>query len=356
MIVRRYPKSENKSLRPSSAADELMLEYTKEQRLDLSSSLMINDRFGYLACTLNEFSPVSLINYKSQEKALRLNLIANELPLKEGNFIYPFSDIEKKISTVLIKAPKSLDLFKLQLVKINASISDDGVVVCGFMTRHFSKQMVEIANEFFEEVEQSQAKKKARLLILKKKKTVNEVNLINEVKLDKKVTLKQYFGVFSANNVDYATQFLLENLKINDGIETVLDLASGNGVIAHAIKRQNKTAELHLVDDSFLAVESGKLNLIGDNIYHHFSDGLENFLPKFFDLVVCNPPFHFEHETNIEVSLQLFKEVKKALKPTGHFQVVANQHLNYKTHLSKFFTTVNITAENDKFIIYDCVK
>jgi 23S rRNA (guanine1835-N2)-methyltransferase len=353
--IRRYPKSENRSLRAFSAADELILDYIETSSMSLRAPVLLNDRFGYLACVFDQTSPISIVNYKSQEKALRQNMMANGLAIIEQNIILPFDKIEHEVETAIVKIPKSLDLFNLQLAKLSESLADNGTVICAFMTRHFSKQIVEIASEYFEEVEQTQAKKKARLIILKKKKTAEKKDLINKVKLSRK-TFKQYYGVFSANNVDYATQFFLENLKVDPSVECALDLASGNGIIAYTIRKQNAKAEIHLVDDSFLAVESSKLNLNDKDTHHHFSNGLENFSPEFFDLIVSNPPYHFEQETNIEVALDLFKQVTKQLKTGGHFQLVSAVSLNFKTHLSKLFSKVEILAENDKFVIYDCEK
>ena len=271
------------------------------------------------------------------------------------NIISPFDKIEHEIETAIVKVPKSLDLFKLQLAKLSELLADNGTVICAFMTRHFSKQIIEIASEHFESVEQTQAKKKARLVILTKKKKALKDELINKVKLSRK-TFKQYYGVFSANNIDFATQFFLENFKVDSSVECALDLASGNGIIAYTIRKQNADTEIHLVDDSYLAVESSKLNIKDKNTHHHFSDGLENFSPEFFDLVVSNPPYHFEHETNIEVALDLFKQVHKKLKTGGHFQLVSAVSLNFKTHLSKLFSKVDAVAENDKFVVYDCLK
>ena len=51
------------------------------------------------------------------------------------------------------------------------------------MTRHFTKNMLEIASSYFDTIEQSKAKKKARLLILKDKKEVQPGTLINELNL-----------------------------------------------------------------------------------------------------------------------------------------------------------------------------
>lgn len=164
--------------------------------------------------------------------------------------------------------------------------------------------------------------------------------------------LKQYPGVFSSGNIDYATQFLIENIRMNDDDETVLDLGSGNGVIARKIQKLNPDVNLHLMDDSILAVESSKLNVENKTTFFHWSDSLKDLSQAKFDLIISNPPFHFGHETNIEVSLRLFKEITEALNPGGRFICVANQHLNYKVHLDKLFTSVEILAQNKKYIIY----
>ena len=77
---------------------------------------------------------------------------------------------------------------------------------------------------------------------------------------------------------------------------------------------------------------------------------------RYFDLVVSNPPFHFENETNIEVSIKLFQEVGRCLKEDGKFQLVASRHLNFNTHLIKIFADVYVIAEDEKFEIYECLQ
>lgn len=126
-------------------------------------------------------------------------------------------------------------------------------------------------------------------------------------------------------------------------------------MIADNILSQQPNAEVHLVDDSFLAVESSKMN-VNEGAHFHWKDSLEDFDDGSLDLVVSNPPFHFEHETNIEVTISLFTQVQRCLKSSGRFVLVANKHLNYKTHLDKLFINCSITAENDKFVAYECLK
>ncbi|MEX0609280.1 MAG: methyltransferase [Balneolaceae bacterium] len=357
LTISRYPKTSNKSLQAWNASDELMLEYVEKLDVKSKSIAIYNDRFGFLGCFLSEFKPFVIIDYKSQQKACRLNLEANNLSIPEDQFLSPLAPLPQKIDIAFIKIPKSLDLFRLYLYQVSQNLSDEAVVVCGFMTKYFSPQMLSIAEEFFEDVEQSLAKKKSRILILKKKKSAKEISIINTISLGDAETgqksIQQYFGVFSANNIDFATQYLMDQLQVKENEHRVLDLACGNGVLAYAVQANYPNREVHVQDDSILAIESAKLNLDGRLTHFHYDDTLDEFEDEYFDLVVSNPPFHFEYETNIEISLGLFHQVKRCLKPDGRFLCVANQHLNYKTHLEKIFPAVKTVAENNKFVIYE---
>ena len=73
-----------------------------------------------------------------------------------------------------------MDLFRLYLQQLTVALDEKAIVICGFMTKYFTPQMLEIANEYFEEVEQSLAWKKSRLLILSKPKQFKESSIINE--------------------------------------------------------------------------------------------------------------------------------------------------------------------------------
>lgn len=352
--IERYPKTENRSLKSWNAADELLLQHVEELVLENTSIAIYNDRFGFLSTTLNEFFPSIIINYKSQEKAIQKNLIANELDFVTMQFRTPLDSLPKGIDLGVFKIPKSMELFRLQLAQIAATLDEEGIVLGGFMTKYFTPQMLDIANEFFEEVQQSKAWKKSRVIILQKKKKQKEHSIINSISFQEEI-FQQYYGVFSAKNIDYASQFFIENLNIKENEKRVLDLASGNGVLAKMVALKQYSSEIHLMDDSYLAIESSKLNLNSENTFFHFSDTMDIFENDFFDVVISNPPFHFEFETNIEVALELFREVKRCLREEGRFLLVASQHLNFKTHLVKLFQEVNIISENDKFVIYECM-
>jgi 16S rRNA G1207 methylase RsmC len=353
--LQRYPKTTNRSLRPWSAADELLLAQAHSLGLDKKSIVLVHDTFGALAVVLNEYKPHSVINNNSQLKATKINLETAGIDTKEIDYSSPITLKVDHIDLAIIKIPKSADLFQLYIQQLHAACKSDSVILCGFMTRNFTTKWKEIAEQYFEDVSQSQAVKKARVLILKSpKKDVEKAPLFHSIKNELDLNLKQYAGVFSSSKVDPATQVLIEQLPEISDTETVLDLACGNGVLAAYIRKKSPNCPISVLDDSYLAISSAKLNLSKDNISYHWSDSVKACKDQKFNYIICNPPFHFEYENTIEISLKLFKEAKDALKQNGEFYIVSNTHLNYRTHLSKLFNSVTQLTQSGKFEVIKC--
>ncbi|RLD40126.1 MAG: hypothetical protein DRI86_15835 [Bacteroidetes bacterium] len=360
MKTNRFPFTKNKSLQAWNAADELIVSYHKEKDNNLQAAI-INDRFGYLSCHLNNLKPICIIDFKSQKLAIEYNLKENDFIISEDDFVNPLSAFPNKVKQAIIKIPKSMELYSLYLEQICENSDDDIEVTAGFMTKYFNKQMIEIAKEYFEEVEQSKAKKKARLIFMKGKKAITKHELINKVKINEKLYLKQYYGVFASSKIDVATRYLLENIHVNKAELQIMDLASGNGVIANHINELYKSKnwelpQLHLVDDSFLAIESSKLNFEGDNIHFYQDANMESISEESMDMIISNPPFHFEHEENTEISLNLFRKSILVLKTGGRMIVVYNRHLNYIPFLKSIFSNTKIVAESNRFVVVECWK
>lgn len=351
--LKRHDLSIDQSLKPYSAADEYLLESFKNSSIRPKSLAIYHDRFGFLSCHLNAFRPITIFTNKSQLKAVELNTEANHLPFPQISD--PISPLESKIDFAVIKVPKSLALFQLYLEHVAHNSTSEVTVVIAFMTRHFSTQILQIAEQYFETVEQSRAVKKARTVTLSQKKQVEKRGIIDVLEYNHEM-YQQYWGVFSAKHIDYATQYFLEHMELKSTDNAILDLASGNGIIGKEILKRLPKAEIHLMDDSYLAVESAKLNVHGKNVQHHFNNDLSDFNGTTFDLIVTNPPFHFEYEINIKIPIQLFNECYRCLKVGGNLQVVANKHLNYLTHLKLIFSSVQVLAQNDNFVIYKCSK
>jgi len=347
----RYPKTDDKSLRAWSSVELLVLDYITDKKKD--NIHLFNDRFGIWNSVLSSNNPITIWTYASQQKAIVHNLKLNNFS-SDVAYKTVFDNLGK-VELALMKVPKSLELFEVFVQQIYKSADDQTEVVCGFMTKHFSVSFLKIAERYFGVVEQTKAWKKARLLILKEpKKGVEYKELVNEFEWNDNL-IQQYYGVFSSSKIDIGTQFLLENLLVQADELKVLDVASGNGILAIEALRQNSKAQVTLVDDFNLAVASSELNVKGDDVRFICADNLSSLEKESFDLVISNPPFHFEHENNIEVSVLLFGEVQNCLKLGGRFLLVANSHLNYKTHLKNIFAEVITVKSNNKFVIYECL-
>lgn len=351
--IKRYDSSNDRSLRAHSAADEYLLQEINQEINESSKLAIYHDRFGYLSCHLKAHQPTVILTSKSQQISIEQNHQANDLP--PASFSTPLTTLDHKIDIAIIKIPKSIALFELFLQQISQNATSETKVICAFMTRHFSPRLIEIGEKYFENTNQSKAVKKARLLTLSKPKKVDKSDCLDTIVYNDQ-SYKQYWGVFSAKHIDYATQYFLEHLEVTTDDKTILDLASGNGVIAKEIQLKYPNASIHLMDDFYLAVESAKLNIQGDNIHHHYDNKMSHFADETFDLIATNPPFHIEYETNINIPIQLFKECFRCLKPNGNLQIVANKHLNYLTHLKSIFNNIEVVADNEKFIVYKCVK
>lgn len=353
--LQRYPATTNRSLLPFAAADELLLEWYDEQAPPTARVTVAHDRFGSLAACLG--APLQFIGlFHSQETALALN--AGEDVLAKLTVTGLLEEWEPS-DYYLLRLPKSLDLLELYLLKAALSARPGARLAVGFMTRHFSPRLLEIAGRYAENVRQSRARKKARLLFLEGLRAPDGATIpIRELHYEGR-SYRQFPGVFSGAHIDYATQLLLrhwQDLDLADLPEsaTILDLACGNGIIGAELLGRYTKASLVATDDSALAVASARLNLPEQRVrvlYHHRLDFLAD---NAIDLVVTNPPFHFGYENNIEVSLDLFRQSRRVLRPGGRLIIVANRHLNYGTHLQKLFPRVDRVMETHKFVIYVC--
>lgn len=351
--IRRYPKASDPSLKSWSAADELLIQHCLEHGESndrLEKCIVLHDLFGYLSCQLNEYKPQTAITFASQEYAITVNMEKNSCSRIQLRGV---TDKWEVAHTAVMKIPKSLELFQLYLNRLSNVLESEGVVFCGFMTRNFTDGWIKLAQEYFSEVSQSRAQKKARVLVLKGPKPKDEF-LIKEHMDDEGHLWKQYLGVFSSGRIDPASRFLMEHLSVPKGDVKVVDVGSGNGVLGKFVLSANPDADLHLVDDSHLAVLSGALNVTGKNVSHHCSRDLSFLENNSCDLVVSNPPFHFEYEINMDVAFKIFSEAGRVLRETGELWVVANNNLPYKPELLKHFTQCDVIAQNRKFIIYKC--
>lgn len=348
----RFPSTRNKSLQAYSAADQLLLNEVDLLPNGKDTALIMNDRFGAITCGLEVENKFCSVHLQSQRQAILYNIDKND---SRGavQLINPFEEMPGNMDVIAIQIPKSLDLFEVFLQQAANALADDGVVFCGFMTKYFTKSWLDLAGKYFSEVNQTKAYKKARLFKLTKAIRGEYRLQTKSIQNDFDLNIQQYPGVFSGKQVDHATAFLMQHMILDESIDNVLDLASGNGVLGKYVSQKSEVNNLVMVDDNIFAIESGRLNV--QDADHVWNFHLKEFPSDSFHYIISNPPFHFEHEKGTEVTLNLMQQVKRCLAPNGIFQMVANKSLNYMPTLKQQFSRVDVTAQNQYYFVYTCM-
>lgn len=348
----RIPEQHHHSLKAWNAADEL----TVKQVSSLQGSFLIcNDAFGYLTCQLNNADSKIVIDLKSQHDAIVTNAKNNKISLADETFYHLTDKLPTQAKNALLKIPKSNRLFETYLQFIHQNLAEDGKVYCGFMTKYFSKGMIKTAEKYFSTITQTKAEKKARVMILSDKKALDSFETIESFDYEGH-TIQQYKGIFSGGKIDDATDYLLKNIAVPYVVENVLDLASGNGVIGDWILKNTEAKTVQFLDDSYLAIESSKLNIKADNVAFNHHYNLSLIEDNSLDWIVSNPPFHFEHTIDISIPLNLFDQAYEKLKVGGTLTLVVNSNLGYEGHLKKVYKSLKTLASNQQYKIYECRK
>ncbi|MCH8567720.1 MAG: methyltransferase [Balneolales bacterium] len=371
--ISRYPETNDQSLKPYSAADELLISFCDTKITELKEQgiapriILYNDNFGFLGTVYHEYDPYSVIDSSSSEKSLRMNLMKNNLELNEQSWHNPDDAPDESPHIALIKIPKQLQRFRYYLYEAWKNIHENefATIYAGFMTRHFSPSMITAAEEFFEVCEQSKAEKKARVICLSRPRKSIPYNSAEELcdfidageylkpsdtnPSEEEVKLMQYPGVFSSSGIDEATAMIMRELKPTANEKYVLDFGSGNGILAKWVARSNPEAEVHAMDDDWFAAESTRFNTRNENVLVHLYDGLDMFPARFFNLIISNPPFHFGHENSIDTAQKLIQKASGRLKKDGRLVLGCSKHLNLTTHLKRYFGVVAQLSETTKF-------
>jgi len=338
-------------------ADELLLNWLADQ--PEAPLAIYHDREGVLAtCCYTRDRQLVADNVKHNQAAMELLLNVAHPGRRLPVIVDPLQPLAADRELILLQVPKTPDLFELYLAGIAATAGPRRRVAAAFQTRHFSPKILEIAGRYAQDVSQSRAYKKARLLYLNDL-TPGKIpeELYYQLSFNGR-TYYQYYGVFSANHIDYATQFLLEEWATNHLLNklptpaTILDIGCGNGVIIDQLAQRYPKARLFGSDVSQVAISSTAQN--NPHVTVHRSANLSFAAPQSLDLIVTNPPFHDGHRNAIGPTLELFREAREKLTEKGHLVLVANRHLNYATHLDKLFSEVIEVAENKKFVVYRC--
>ncbi len=325
--------------------------------------LVLNDAFGALAASL---APHVQVTSSGDSHlgflALRKNLARNGLDLGSVRFVPASETAVGPFDHVLVKVPKTLALLEEQLIRLHGQLAPGAKVVAAGMIKHLPRAAGDLLERYIGPMQASLAVKKARLLIATAEQRPRPRSPYpTRYRLEQPaLTLLNHANVFCREGLDIGTRAFLPHLPRSHRAVRAADLGCGNGVLGIAYARLNPQAELTLVDESYMAVQSARENwqaALGDRpVAIRPDDGLASQPADSLDLVLCNPPFHQQQVVGDFLAWRMFLQARDALAAGGELWIVGNRHLGYHAKLKRLFRGVEQVAANPKFVILKATK
>lgn len=170
---------------------------------------------------------------------------------------------------------------------------------------------------------------------------------------DKDYSLYTHPGIFSYDHLDEGTAFLLAHLHELALPEAprLLDAGCGVGIVGMVAERELNSRKVVWVDSDLLAVRCVQKTLptapvIAADLTH---DLLAAHSP--FDAILCNPPFHKEHEKSMGFMRSFARRAREMLVPGGRLVIVFNSFLPYWEVLEEHFAEIEFIADDGRFQI-----
>ncbi len=360
----RQPEQPNEPLQAFDAADEYLLTQLHEQQLPAGSRVLIlNDSFGALACALAQQAEVtSSGDSHLAHLALEKNLQRNGLAADSVTFVPASEAVRGPFDRVLIRVPKTLALLGEQLIRLHGQLAPGAQVIAAAMIKHLPRAAGDLLEKYIGPVQASLAVKKARLLTATPVEKAAPVSPYpTRYRLDQPaIELLNHANLFCREDLDIGTRAFLPHLPRALGNLRVADLGCGNGVLGIVYALGNPQAQLTLVDESYMAVQSARENwqaILGDRPADiRAGDGLAEQPMDSLDLVLCNPPFHQQQVVGDFLAWRMFTQAKTALAKGGELWIVGNRHLGYHLKLKRLFGKVEQVAATPKFVILRAIK
>ena len=362
--LRRHPDVEGRGLEASDAADRLILDESAALLGGLAPGqlVVLDDAYGALALGAAAAGAGGIRVHQdliTGERALARN--AERLGFSETVRHLPLGrELLVGARLVLLRLPRSLDRLDELAGLVARHAASDVVVVAGGRIKHMSLAMNEILGAWFERVDVSHARQKARVLTsrgTRAQRTPGAPGWPRGERHDELgVTVVAHGGVFAGAGIDIGTRFLLEHLEaaMTDAPSAV-DLACGTGVVAAWLARTRPMVRVTATDRSAAAAASARLtaeaNDVADRVRVTQADGLEQLPDASERLVALNPPFHSDAAVHTGIAAHLFADAARVLEPGGELWCVWNSHLRYRPVLERMVGETRQVARNTKFTV-----
>ncbi len=372
------------NLQAWDAADHYLLEQVNETddgTIHPRNTLILNDNFGALsvalAARLNKRRQESTQGRPGKESTLTLisdsflahqalatNLTRNGLPDNAVLALDSLAPLSGHYDLVIIKIPKTLALLEDELFRIRPHLHATSRIIGTGMVKSIHTSTLALFERIIGPTRTSLAKKKARLIHCEFDESLQPGSSPYPTLYtlpDSHHLITNHANVFSRQRLDIGTRLFIEHLPKTDRFKDIIDLGCGNGIVGLLAAVRNPAAQLHFVDESFMALASARSNFrhaLGEQCTAQFQAGdcLQGFAPDSADLILNNPPFHQQHVVGDHIAREMFRQSHLTLRDNGELWVIGNRHLGYHSVLRKLFGNCELVASNEKFVVLRATK
>ncbi len=355
--LRRAPDVDDTTLVAVDAADRHLLDAVAERvREDPRARIaVLGDTHGALTLGLLALGAAQVHVWQDSivgREALQGN--AGRAAL-EGFAVHDeAADAVRGASLVLARLPRALDALD-ELARIVArEAAPEVALVAGGMIKHMSLGMNDVLKASFGRIDVSLARQKSRLLTAREPRSdvsLREPERAHEAELGLEIVAVA--GAFAGASLDIGTRALLTQRHRMPAWSTAIDLASGTGVVAALLARENPQGRVIATDVSAAAARSTRLTAEanGVEVEARWADGLDGVPEGTADLILLNPPFHVGAAVHTGMARRLFTEAARVLRPGGELWCVFNSHLKYTPELERVIGSTRQVARDAKFTV-----
>jgi len=167
-------------------------------------------------------------------------------------------------------------------------------------------------------------------------------------------------GVFAWDRIDIASALLAEHLP-KDLTGRAADLGAGFGYLSvELLTRCPRITALDLYEAEGRALDLARRNLstfeTRASLEYHWHD-VTTGLPRSYDVIVSNPPFHTHARADRpDIGKRFIAVAAQSLNHGGRLLLVANRHLPYEAVLNASFGKVRTLAQAHGFKIVEAVR
>ncbi len=350
--LKRFPSAHDPTLKAWDAADQWLIERTFESLPEGSTLLVLNDEFGALTTALcNHYSVTHWSDSRVSQIATERNL---ELNNGHADFL-PSTQLPDKnrFDLILVRPPKNLRLLQYQLNQLSHHLEALPIWV-GEMQKHITSGLKQCLDTYLDQLNPGRSEKKARIITGQLKLAAAEPESPFRYFDYQGLTLANMANVFSSDSIDIGSRFFIEQFNQLPNAQRIGDLGCGNGALSLFAAKHLPQAQIVGFDESFMAVASAEETFNRNQLSNGkflISNLLNEAADEFFDIILCNPPFHQQRRVTTDTARRMIKQARYKLKPGGELWIVANRHLNYHIDLKRTFGNLETLNASPKFVI-----